>query len=59
MTVDSDLTPDEAFAAIDKFDGLEDYIKARVKRDVAIAKLSIVGDKEKMAKALELGFSNQ
>jgi hypothetical protein len=53
------LTKDEAFAIIDKICGMADYRKARGKSDVVRAKLSIVGDREKMAKALELGFSNR
>lgn len=53
------LTKDEAFAKIDKIYGLDNRKKLYAKSDVVGAKLSIVDDKEKMAKALELGFSNK
>ncbi len=59
VAADPNLTIAEGYAAINIVDGWSDDRKARTKASVIIAKLSIVGDREKMAKDLELRFSNR
>jgi len=54
-----ELSIDDGYAAIDGIDGLRYDDKARRKADFVLNKLSMIGNKEKMAKALELGFSNK
>ncbi|MCA9341584.1 hypothetical protein KC952_03560 [Candidatus Saccharibacteria bacterium] len=53
------LSIDDGYAAIDGIKRLGHDYKAWHKAKFVLNKLSMIGNKEKMAKALELGFSNK